>query len=441
MMKKLLVVLVFFGFAVSSFAEGVFDYGVDLRLRQEYFDNAFDFNDDSLIFKDDNFFRIKASLWGRWNFSDDVSLFTKLTSEPKIAVYSSGKMANNHNGWDEETFFDNLYLDVKNLFGAPLDLRLGRQDLLMTHGEGFVIMDGTPYDGSRSFYFNAARATWRINEKNSLDIIYVQNTAKDEYLPVINWQGRNVVICDEKAFILYGKFKTTDALSLEPYYIYKVEDSHNRPLVTGPVVPELRFNTVGNRAVYDFAPWRLRGELAYQFGKYSGSRDRDGIGGYVYLTRFFKDARFSPSLDVGYAYLSGEENYTTGDDGGWNPVFSKWPWISDLYLFAYSVERGEPAYWTNLQLWRAKLNMNLTEKTGLSLAYNYLRANEPQTTGAPFFGDGDERGQLAYAVLTQKFSKNINGSLYFEYFMPGDFYAPTNRDDAMFLRWELQMKF
>jgi len=39
-MKRLVMVLVFFGFAVSSFAEGVFDYGVDLRLRQEYFDNA-----------------------------------------------------------------------------------------------------------------------------------------------------------------------------------------------------------------------------------------------------------------------------------------------------------------------------------------------------------------------------------------------------------------
>ncbi|NEU15180.1 hypothetical protein G3T14_24495, partial [Methylobacterium sp. BTF04] len=163
--------------------------------------------------------------------------------------------------------------------------------------------------------------------------------------------------------------------------------------------------------------------------------------GYVYLTRFFKDVQFSPSFDIGYAYLSGESDYTTGDDSGWNPVFSKWPWISELYLFGYAIERGEPAYWTNLQLWRAKLDMKLTEKTGLSLAYNYLSANEPQTTGAPFFVTGEERGHLEHIVLTQKFSQNVDGHLYFEYFKPGDFYAAGNRDDALFLRWQLQMKF
>ncbi len=437
-MKRLVMVLVFFGFAVSSFAEGVFDYGVDLRLRQEYFDNAFDFNDNSATFKDDNYFRIKASLWGRWNFSDDVSLFTKLTSEPKIAVDSDGYMAKGEDTWDEEVFFDNLYLDVKNLLGAPVDLRLGRQDLLMTHGEGFLIMDGTPYDGSRSFYFNAARATVKLDTmRGSLDLIYVNNTAEDEYLPVIGGQDRNVVICDERAVILYGKFKATDALSLEPYYVYKIEDSHKRK---GVDVERLQFYTIGNRAVYNFEPWRLRGEIAYQSGEYKDNGERDGVGGYVYLTRFFKDARFSPSLDVGYAYLSGDDPSTT-DDGGWNPIFSKWSWISELYLFGYAIERGEPAYWTNLQLWRAKFDMNLTEKTGLSLAYNYLRANEPQTGVDVAFGTGDERGQLAHVVLTQKFSKNIDGHLYFEYFMPGDFYAPTNRDNAMFLRWQLQMKF
>ncbi len=107
-------------------------------------------------------------------------------------------------------------------------------------------------------------------------------------------------------------------------------------------------------------------------------------------------------------------------------VFSKWPWISELYLFSYIAERGEPAYWTNLQLWRAKFDMKLTEKTGLSLAYNYLLANEnpDESYIMDIFGSGKEREHL-----------------YFEYFRPGDFYASDYRDDAMFLRWQLQIKF
>ncbi len=434
-MKKLLFFLVFMGFAVSVFAEGMFDAGVYLRLRQEYFDNAFDFNNDSGTFNDDNYFRIKASLWGKWSFSDDVNLFVKLTSEPKLAIYDDGSLAKGNDVWDDEIFFDNLYLDVKNLFGMPVDLRLGRQDFLMTHGEGFVIMDGTPYDGSRSVYFNAAKATVRFNEKNSVDLIYADNPRIDEYLPVINWQDRTVVRTDENAFILYVKSKVGERLSLEPYYIYKFEDNPTAPS------RKLTLNTVGNRAVYDFDPWRLRGELAYQFGEYKDKSDREAWGGYAYLTRFFKTAKLSPSVEVGYAYLSGESDPTAGDDSGWDPVFSKWPWISELYIFGYAVERGEPAYWTNLQLFRAKMDMKLTEKTGLSLAYNYLKANEAQKTGAPFFGTGDERGHLAHVILTQKFSKNIDGHLHFEYFKPGDFYADANQDDAIFLRWQLQMSF
>ncbi len=428
-MRRLVIVVVFLGFAVSSFAEKVFDCGVYLRLRQEYLMNALNFDDDT---PDDNYFRIKAGVWGRWNFSENVNLYVKLMSEPKIALDTDGVLIVQHRDtWDEEIYVDNLYLDVKNLFGMPVDLRLGRQDFLMTHGEGFVIMDGTPYDGSRSFYFNAARATVKFNKKNSLDIIYVNDPPKDEYLPVINPQDRQIVRSDEEAFIFYGKFKPSDKFSLEPYYIYKFEDATTAR-------GGLTINTVGNRAVLDFAPWRLRGELAYQFGDYKDGSDREAWGGYTYLTRFFKEAKLSPSFEVGYAYLSGDDP-ATADDEGWNPVFSKWPWISELYVFGSAIERGEPGYWSNIQVYRAKLDMNLTEKTGLSLAYNYLRANENSV--GPFFGTGDQRGHLAHIILTHKFTKNIDGHLHFEYFKPEDYYAVGNRDDAIFLRWQLQMQF
>ncbi|MCM8761693.1 MAG: alginate export family protein [Candidatus Omnitrophica bacterium] len=391
-MRRLIVLLCLL-VGVSSFAGDMFSYGFYLRLRQEYFDNAFDFNDDSTIFNDDNYFRIKASVWGKWNFTDNISLFTKLTSEPKIAIESDGKLANNRDTWDEEIFFDNLYLDMN--FGV-VNFRLGRQDFLMTHGEGFVIMDGTPYDGSRSYYFNAVKTTFKIGENNSVDFIYVDDPAKDEYLPVIDWQDRNVVKTDEDGIIVYGKFKIPENLSLEPYYIYKFEDS----------TPNLTLNTIGNRIVLNLSPWQIRGELAYQYGEYKGGNNREAWGGQAYIKRTFKEAKLSPSFELGYA-----------------------------------IERGEPAYWTNLHLYRAKLDMNLTQKTGLSLAYNYLMADESREGVAPFFGDGNERGHLGHIILTHKFNQNIDGHLHFEYFKPGDFYAEANRDDAIFLRWQLQMKF
>lgn len=440
-MKKKWWIFLVIVFAVRAFCEDNFNYGFMLRLRQEYFKNAWDFNNQSPIFNNDNYFRIKGCFWMKYDFNKNVSIYTRLTGEPDIYLNSKGtlrKSAGRPIG-DDEIVFDNLYLDVKNAFGLPLDLRIGRQDFLFTYGEGFVILDGTPYDGSRTVYFNAAKATYHFNKENSLDFIFIYNRSEDEYLPVINNLERRLNTSDEKAFVLYGKLKPAERLSLEPYYIYKSEDAYKTK--SGTNIPKLELNTIGTRSVYSFAPWRLRGELAYQFGDYENYIDRNGLGGYVYLTRFFKDKKFSPSLDFGFAYLSGDYDKTKNMNTGWDPLFSRWPWISELYLFSYVIEGNEPAYWTNLQLWRAVLKLNLSKKTNLSLCYNYLRANECLNGVAPFFGTGKERGHMPQIILKHKFNKNISGHLWCEYFIPGDFYAPGNQDAALFLRWQMVFKF
>ena len=439
-MKKKWWIFLVIVFAVSAFCEDNFNYGFMLRLRQEYFKNAWDFNNQSPIFNNDNYFRIKGCFWMKYNFNKNVSIYTRLTSEPDIYLNSKGtlrKSAGRPIG-DDEIVFDNLYLDVKNAFGLPLDLRIGRQDFLFTYGEGFVILDGTPYDGSRTVYFNATKATYHFNKENSLDFIFIYNRSEDEYLPVINNLERRLNTSDEKAFVLYGKLKPAERLSLEPYYIYKSEDAYKTK--GGTNIPKLELNTVGTRSVYSFAPWRLRGELAYQFGDYENYIDRNGLGGYVYLTRFFKEKKFSPSLDFGFAYLSGDYDKTKNMNTGWDPLFSRWPWISELYLFSYVIEGNEPAYWTNLQLWRATLKLNLTKKTNLAIVYNYLRANEC-LNGIGSFGTGKERGHMPQIILKHKFNKNISGHLWCEYFIPGDFYASNNQDPALFLRWQMVFKF
>jgi len=53
------------------------------------------------------------------------------------------------------------------VLNLPIDFKIGRQDFLGQYGEGFLILDGTPGDGSRSFYFNAIKLTWKINSNNS----------------------------------------------------------------------------------------------------------------------------------------------------------------------------------------------------------------------------------------------------------------------------------
>jgi hypothetical protein len=81
--------------------------------------------------------------------------------------------SNNHQHWDpDEVIFDNFYVDLKKPGGAPVDFRIGRQDLIGQYGEGFLISDGTPGDGSRTFYFNAVKAAWAVNGEITFDMIY-----------------------------------------------------------------------------------------------------------------------------------------------------------------------------------------------------------------------------------------------------------------------------
>jgi len=279
MLKKLctLLFLVLLGstaWVTLASADSNFDYGFYLRLRQEGMGDVIDLNSKAGV--NDNFFRAKASLWGKLDFNKgkNVSLFVKLTSEPKYYLDSS-----KYDGYTrDDIFFDNLYVDVKDVFGLPVSLRIGRQDFLGTFGEGLLIMDGTPGDGSRSFYFNAVKATWKINEKNSLDFVYINDPHDDEFLPVIDKLSpeKALTSSDEEGFVLYSRNKINDYFSLEPYYIYKTEAKIG-------ATPDLAINAIGLRAVYGRNDWNLRGEFAHEFGEYDGGRSREANGGYLFF--------------------------------------------------------------------------------------------------------------------------------------------------------------
>lgn len=441
-------------------AEMTFNYGASERIRQEIWDNVIDLKTlpQSNSLYDRNFFRFKTSLWGSVDFNKNTSAYLKLTSEVYLNLgpykYPSDKRGHFTSLDENEMVVDNLYVKANNVFGLPVDLKIGRQDFLGPdmYGEGFLIADGNPNDGSRTFYFNAAKAKWKINENHNVDFVYITNQFQDRYLPA--WRSaiensptyldkkRILNASDEQAFVLYGRDKLSENLNLEPYYIFKKEDKH--PI--GPPTPELDLNTLGARAVYQMAPWTMGGEFAYQFGEYDGGRDRAGYGGYIFGKRKFADMKLKPELELRFVYLSGDDPSTSKNEN-WDPLFSRNPYWNELLIYTQIFEvmtdsAGIPGYWTNLQLYMAKVNMELTPDTKLALSYQYFRANEqanPVPSRRAMFDDGYERGHLPTLFLTHKFNKNIDAFFQYEYFIPGDFYADSAKN-AQFLRWQLQFK-
>jgi Alginate export len=468
------LVCVFFISSVHA-EEVVYKFGALERIRQEIWDNAIDLKTldpatkpQSNSFYDRNFFRFKTSIWGSADFNKDTGIFLKLTSEIyyNLGPYKqpSNTRSSGFTRLDEnEGVIDNLYLKANNLFGLPLDLKVGRQDFFPQdiYGEGFLFSDGTPQDGSRTFYFNAAKLKWRINENHNVDFVYITNQFQDKYLPTWRTSIANsgtyynkkkiLNACDEQAYMVYGRDKLSDNLTVEPYYIFKKEQQ--QPLA--PFASSLDLNTVGAHAVYKSGPWQFGGEFAYQFGEYDDSskdvsgyagQDREGYGGYVFGKYKFADMKFKPEFELRFVYLSGDDPDTSKNEN-FDPLFSRQPYWNELLIYTYIPEfirdaSGVAAYWSNSQLYMAKVKMELSPDTNLSLSYQYWRANEwanPVSSVKAMFAHGYERGHLPTLFLTHRFNKNVDAFFQYEYFIPDNFYADS-ATNAQFLRWNIQFK-
>jgi hypothetical protein len=441
--------------ATQAFAQVKFSYGGSERLRHEFWRNWKDMNDAGLDNR--NFFRIKTSLWGQMDYGKNFDLYGKLTNEFRAHTYFGGTSPSfpdktaSKKGYHfdiNEVIIDNLYADLKNIADSGVDLRIGRQDFLGMYGEGFLIMDGTPGDGSRTYYFNAAKASWKMDEKNTVDFIYINDPRDEEFFPAINREElaqqsnpnlnrapQNLNTTDETAGVLYWKNKAVKNLAVEGYYIYKREAAEGG---AGMQAKRGQINTLGAFEKYSFAPWTLRSQLAYQFGKY-GTGDRTGLGGYAFIDRDFKNTAWKPQASVGYVYLSGDDRKTANKNEAWDPLFSRWPAWSELYCLSYGAETSISAYWTNLSMLRASLVLKPTDKIKFSIWYNYLRANDNVAASTIFSGNKKDRGQMPQVRLDYAFNKDISTYFLAEYFLPKKFYV--NKDPALFLRTEVQIKF
>jgi Alginate export len=465
----MLLVCVFFISAVHA-EEVMYKFGASERIRQEIWDNLLDLKTlpPTNTNYDRNFFRFKTSLWGNADFNKDTGLFLKLTSEIyyNLGPYKqiSKSRSSGFTRLDEnEGIIDNLYLKANNLFGLPVDLKIGRQDFLGPdmYGEGFLLSDGNPNDGSRSFYFNAAKLKWRINENHNIDFVYIVDQFEDKFLPTWHtsvpdggtyYNHKKILnACDEQAYMVYGRDKLNENLTVEPYYIFKKEKQ--QPL--GTKTSALDLNTFGARAVYTSNPWKFGGEFAYQVGEYDDAvkdvsgyagQDRQGYGGYIFGSRKFADMKFKPEFELRFVYLSGDDPETSKNEN-FDPLFSRQPYWNELLIYVQIYEfiknaYAIPGYWSNSQLYMAKVRMELSPDTNLALSYQYWRANEwaqPLSRQSAMFAHGYDRGHLPTLFLTHKFNKNVDAFFQYEYFIPGDFYA-SDAKNGQFLRWQLQFK-
>ena len=106
---------------------------------------------------------------------DDIDFNMRLVWEFRVWDHPTRK--NQHIDFDE-ILFDRFNLTMRNMFDMPLTGVIGRQDIIL--GKAWLVLDGTPLDGSRTIYLDAARFTYDWEEKDTkIDMIYIHTPRAD----------------------------------------------------------------------------------------------------------------------------------------------------------------------------------------------------------------------------------------------------------------------
>ena len=422
-------------------------WGGDLRIRNEYFDNLLTLNPHAKLHEQD-YFRVRGRVWASITPVEDLTLNARLAVEArewmKPAGYSpvKGKVGPDYT----EGVIDNLNVEWKNIASLPAAIKVGRQDLFL--GDGWLVGDGTPFDGSWTYYLDSARFTYDLKDQNTtVDVIGIMQEARDDawLYPIGAEQNRFETEQDEKGAILQIANSSIKAANLTGYFIYKHDD-------TVPGAPSGTDNadiyTIGGRltgALGDNLKYSAEG--AYQLGtkqdarvlfpeKSKDYRTIDAFGFNSKLTYLCKDT-LNNQFNMSFEYLSGD-NPNSGGDEMFDVLWGRWPRWSEIGLYSYAAETriGQEA---NMIRFGPTWTINPVKKMEFSASYYALFAPEDVATREAsktlFTGTGDFRGHFASAVLKYKFSQHMSGHLWSEFLFPGDYY--TSKTMIPFLRAEL----
>jgi len=438
-----------------------FTWGADLRIRDEYYNSVVSLTDANPL-HEQNVIRFRGRVWSTITPVTNVTMNVRLASETREWTRPAfvGSYCGEQGMEWRYGMFDNLNVKWNNAFEQPLSLSAGRQDIAIgDFWNWWLVADGTPLDGSWTYFLDSMRATYEAKElKTKLDLIYIyQNARPDEWMPTLN-AGQSspsdpteyaLTEQNEQGVIAYLSNKSIKNTTLDGFFVYKQDD---KELANGD---DANIYTVGGRITgLPGEHWQYSLEGAYQFGEKKDptirvgtvnlERDIDAFGANARLSYLFRD-RLNNQLHLVGEYLSGDDDATDGKDEMFDILWGRWPRYSELYIYSFAAETGGRfAQHNNIYRLGGGWTFNPSKKTLAGAYYNAFFAPEDVPTragaAAPLFSqDGNFRGHYLQGVIQHTFSKHFKGHLWAEFVWQGDFYS--DRELLPFLRAEVTFTF
>ncbi len=410
-------------------------WGADLRLREIWADNIITLNKESPG-HERHFQRYRGRMWSTVTPVENFDVNFRIVYEPRhICKPDEGS------DWIyNEAIIDKLNVAWSKVLGLPLKVVLGRQDII--HGNGWLVLDGTPLDGSRTIFFDGFRAIWDIEEaKTQIDVAYVETRHDShDFIEPFGDDERPLNEDDSHGVMLFVTNKSIEDTELQGFFIWKNDNPDFDDEKKGRFPPvwsqDADLYTYGGRIVRTFDEhWKARAEFANQTGQKNG-QNVCAWGFNSRLDWFAKDA-LDNNIRVGYEYLSGDDP-STGNREDFDPLWARWPQWSELYIYTYARET-RIAHVTNLHRLNVGWTFKPVKKIELCTDYHLLFADENPNGGSDngFSRTGCFRGQLATFLMKYKFNEHVSGHALAEAFFPGNYYDETMNDPALFLRYEI----
>ncbi|OQY06248.1 MAG: hypothetical protein B6I25_04270 [Planctomycetales bacterium 4572_13] len=450
--------------------EGV-TMGLDLRLREVYARNIFSLNEsfgDGAGGNWNNYhwqrYRTRWSL--KWAIDEDIDFNTRLVWEfwGHVAPDDSFSSFLSEKSYDfDEAIFDHMNIQFRNAFDMPLTLTVGRQDIIL--GTGWLVLDGSPADGSRTIYFDAVRGTYDLSETSKVDLIYIQQYDDEaKWLKPFNHgsvddRRHTTQKQDERAAIVYWHNKFDDSLKNELYYIYKNEESSSWAKDNGTSGNDADIHTIGTRFFGNLDDnWSYSAEIAKQWGSRFSDKNGDGtrtsaslqaLGGNSKITYAFHND-LKNEIHFGYEYMSGDDPDTSADEG-FDSLWGDWPQSQrggDLQAYLFTFEGDGIGNVNNIHRFGVGHSFKPAKDWTLLTDYNALWADENSLAngkgpgGNPALSSGGNfRGHMLTGLLTYQCCKKFRTQFLLDYFIPGSYYDDPSGDDALFARINMEWTF
>ncbi len=366
------------------------------------------------------------------DLSDNVSVFVSLINERDWNVEGDGKV-NPDNSFKVD--LDLAYLTLARIYGSPLSLRIGRQELI--YGEAFLVGANPespapihyPYGARAGFdaiKLNFAREPWNV------DLFKAKVTEGYGVGNDFNLYGVNTHLsrAGEWDFALFYKHQNPEEGGTNETYALSMRGEGDIPQVKG---------------------LSLTGEVVKEWGKVAKDALDTGYpekevnlaawGGYLRAVYTFADSS-QPYFGVRYVYESGDKK--ADKKKGKIEAFDA---LCEDETFGIIADGGASGYIdtsSNKRLWIFSAGVKPNEKLSLEVNYYDYRLAEPE-----YNSKGEEASKNAGyecdLVISYDYTEDVNFSLWYAFFHPGeyikDMYGSDYDKEAKELGFSLSVSF